>query len=199
MGSSPSIGAAAGAMSQYSGIGELPTHQYVYVDSLFTHEQPHGFIPAVWYGLVAMPGRTWGCTLLLESGACYRNVPPHALATGALPQPLWTPQDAQTWDCYGYDFSTLEYRYLSELDVDVRANGTMYRGRYLFSVTPLHDGFSRRPEQSKEFTCVALDNRRLTIQPTNHLRFYERSFTTTAQPGELPRGLRRQTEVYTCE
>ena len=191
--------AAAGAMSHSSGIGELPTHQYVYVDSVFTHEEPQGFLPAVWYGLVAHPGRTWGCTLLLESGACYRNLPLHALATGPLPEPVWTAQDAQRWDCYGYDFSAVQYRYLAELDVEARTNGRVLPGRYLFSVAPLGDGFSQCPEQAKEFTFVALDNGRMTVQPTNHVRFHERSFTT-AQPGApWPRGLRRQAEVWSCE
>jgi len=187
-------------MSQFSGIGELPTHQYVWVDSRFTHATAHGFIPAVWYGLVAHPGRMWGCTVLLgDSGACYRNLPPHALATGLLPEPAWTPQDAQRWDCYGYTFSAHAYRYLKELDVDVRTNGRILPGRYLFSVAPLGDGFSEYPGQAKEFTWVALNNGRLTCQPTNHVRFHERSFTSSTARGQFPKGLRRQTEVFTCE
>ena len=54
--------------------GQLPRHQYVWIDTNFTHKQPHGFIPAVWFGLVSMPGRTWGCTVMLECGAIYRNL-----------------------------------------------------------------------------------------------------------------------------
>ena len=186
-------------MRHSSGIGELPTHQYVWVDSLFTHKEPHGWLPAVWYGLVAMPGRCWGCTVLLESGACYRNLPPHALAISPMPEPIWTPQDAQRWDCYGYDFSTLQYRYLSELDVEVRLKDRILAGRYLFSVAPLRDGFSQCPEQAKEFTFVALDNGRMTVQPTNYIRFHERSFTTAVPGSPFPHGLRRQAEIYSCE
>ena len=40
-------------------IGSLPKHQYVWVDSRFTHKDPVGFVPAVWFGLVSHPGRTW--------------------------------------------------------------------------------------------------------------------------------------------
>jgi hypothetical protein len=52
------------------------------------------------------------------------------------------------------------------------------------------------PEQSKEFSFCALDNGRLTIQPTNHVLFMEPSFTN--QDG-WPTGLKRQTEIWRVE
>jgi len=122
-----------------------------------------------------------------------------ALATQPFPEPVWTEKDAQYWDCYGLDFSCLQYRYLSECDVDARTNGRVLAGRYLFSVAPLHDAFSQYPEQAKEFTFVALDNGRITVQPTNHVRFYEKSFTTAIPGSPFPKGLRRQREVFSCE
>lgn len=68
-------------MSRYDLIGQLPHHQYVHVDTAFTHKAPEvSSTPAVWFGLVSYPGRAWGCTVLLESGAVYRNLPLHALA-----------------------------------------------------------------------------------------------------------------------
>ena len=60
-------------------IGAIP-HRYVWVDSQFTHLVPCGFIRAVWFGLVSIPSRMWGCNVVLESGAIYRNLPLHALA-----------------------------------------------------------------------------------------------------------------------
>ena len=60
--------------------GGLPEHQYVYIDSAFCASGPRRWLPAVWFGLVAYTGRAWGCTVLLESGAIYRNLPLHALA-----------------------------------------------------------------------------------------------------------------------
>lgn len=181
----------------YSVVGELPRHLYVVVDSTFTHREPVGWIPAVWFGLVSMPGRAWGCTVMLESGAIYRNLPPHALGFGDEPEPDWTIQDAQTWDCYGREFSPIEYGYLAGLDCLVRANGREHLGEYLFTVAPVGDGFSAYPEQAKEFSFVRLRNGRLTVQPTNHLAFVEKSFTPPAP--SLPRGLKRQTDVASAE
>lgn len=179
-------------------IGQLPRHQYVWIDSRHTHKTDLGYLPALWYGLVSYPGRAWGCTVMLESGAIYRNLPPHAIAFQAEPAGEWDITDAQTWDCYGYEFETLEYGYLSGLDCLVRANGHEHDGTYLFTVAPVGDGFSAAPEQSKEFVFAKLTNGYLTIQPTNNVIFRERSFTTN-ELMTFPSGLKRQTDVWSCE
>lgn len=181
---------------KYSLVGELPRHLYCYVDSRYTHNEPQGFIPAVWFGLVSYPGRTWGCTVMLQSGAIYRNVPAHGIAF-SLPTPTWTPKEVQTWNCYGEDFTCLEYSYLSGLKCKVKANDREFLGSYLFTAAPVGDGFSAYPEQAKEFCFIELENGRLTIQPTNHVLFQEISFTDPTF--EWPRGLQRQTHIYSAE
>lgn len=180
----------------YTLTGSLPRHHYVFVDSRFTHREPQGFIPAVWFGLVSYPSRAWGCTVMLESGCVYRNLPIHALAFRA-DVPEWTETDSQTWNCYGWSWSAHEYDYLRELRCKVRAAGKEYEGEYLFTVSPLFDGFSAFPEQAKEFTFVRLANGRLSSQPTNHIVFSERSFTESTMA--FPAGLRRQVERYSAE
>ncbi|MGC3989419.1 MAG: hypothetical protein QM796_07025 [Chthoniobacteraceae bacterium] len=182
-------------------IGNIPKHQYVYVDSSFTHTTPIGFIPAVWFGLVAFPGRLWGCNVMLESGAIYRNLPPHAIAFDDKEGVNWTPHEAQFWSCYGYDFSTLEYDYLSGLGCAARIGEERelkHFGRYLFTVAPIGDAFSAVPEQAKEFQFIRLNNNRLTIQPTDRVVFFDSSFQKTA-PTVFPADLKRQTEIFNCD
>ena len=70
-------------------------------------------------------------------------------------------------------------------------------GSYLFTVAPVADAFSAYPEQAKEFVFIKLDNGRLTIQPTNNVVFRELSFTS--KDLEFPKGIKRQTEIYTAE
>lgn len=136
---------------------------------------------------------------MLESGAIYRNLPPHAIAFSEEPEENWSITDAQTWDCYGQEFSAIKYKYLTHLDCKVKLKSRRtVMGEYLFSVMPINDGFSLTPEQSKEFTFVQTEGDRLTIQPTNQILFIERSFTNNKDLF-FPEGLKRQTDIYSCE
>jgi len=183
----------------HSLVGPLPRHLYVCVDTTYTHRerQTLRYQPALWFGLTSTPGRMFGCTVLLENGAVYRSLPPHALAFSAQPAEPWAAQEAQTWDCYGTDFSSLEYPYLSELRCLAMAGTQELPGQYLFSVAPIGDGYSQVPEQAKEFHFLELENGRLTIQPTNRIVYEERSFTVGGL--KFPHGMKRQTETYSCE
>jgi len=184
----------------YELVGQLPHHQYVFVDTAFTHRAPETpSLPAIWFGLVSYPSRALGCTVLLESGAVYRNVPLHALAH--TPEGLhipWGLQDAQHWDCYSSGFTTLAYDTLSGLACLAKtAPGEQRKGAYLCTIAPMGDAYSAVPAQAKELVLVALNNGRYTLQPTDRVVFRDASFTV----GDLafPRGLRRQDETYSAE
>ena len=176
-------------------IGSLPKHKYVFIDSRFTHEQPCGFVDVIWFGLVSRTGRTWGCNIRFDFGAVYRELPPHAIAFREDAEPEWSPEQAQMWDCYGYEWVAHEYTYLRGLRCRAMVCGKAYEGDYLFTVAPMEDGFSDEPEQAKEFMFIELDNGRLTIQPTNRVLFFDRSFSSD-EP--MPR-LKVQTESWSCE
>ena len=178
----------------YSQSGQLPHHQYCWVDASFISDKI-GLMPCVWFGLVSIPGRVWGCTIMLECGAVYRAVPPHALAFHENPEPDWRIEHAQRWDCYSREFTTIEYTFLRCVAAEAKAFGLHRMGQYLFTVAPIDDGFSRYPEQAKEFMFIRTDGERLTIQPTDKVVFIEKSFTETS----WPQGLRTTDKVYTCE
>ena len=183
-------------MTDFTLVGQLPRHLYVWVDTEFTHVKPCGFKRAVWFGLVSFTNRAWGCTVMLQSGAVYRNLPPHAIAFE--PGVKSEIELCQRWDCYGERFTTIEYTYLKGLRCCVRAGGKEHDGKYLFTAAPIGDGFSSYPEQAKEFSFICLNNGALTIQPTNNVLFKESSFTTN-ETMEFPTDLKRQTEVWSCE
>jgi len=176
----------------YTHSGNLPFHIDCYADTAFFMKEPSGFAPVRWFGLTSKYGEMWGCNLLLECGAVYRNIPPHAIAFVRDPYPMWGPSDAQKWDCYGPQFSTLEYTALVNLDCTTMDG---HEGCYLFTAVPLFDGFSRDPGQSKEFMFLKLDNGRLSIVSTDMVLFRDKSFTT----GGWPKGLKRQSETWHCE
>jgi len=172
-------------------IVSLPIHKYVWVDSSFIRTNGTGFEPAVWFGLVSQYGRTWGLNVMLECGAIYRSLPPHAIAF-CKDSPPWQVKDAQLWDCYADKFQLHEYSYLKEMTVRTKDHS----GTYLFTAAFTDDGFTRAPEQQKEFSFIELDNGRLTIQPTNRILFEDRSFTVDSG---APKDLMTQTKVWSCE
>jgi hypothetical protein len=131
---------------------------------------------------------------MLECGAVYRNVPPHALAFSACPSPVWTLPKAQVWDCYGTEFDVIRYDYLA--DLEARYDGGDDRATYLFTACPTGDGFSAAPEQSKEFMFMRTEGDRLLIRPTNMLLFEERSFT---EDTGWPTDIMTSTQVWNCE
>lgn len=172
----------------------LPHHLYVWVDSSFIRKDGKGFEPAVWFAIRSTPNRAWGCHVVLECGAVYRNLPPMALAWSATPEPAWTLQQAQVWDCYGTEFDVIRYDYLA--DLEARYDGGDDRATCLFTACPHSDGFSAAPEQSKEFMFMRTEGDRLLIRPTNMLLFEERSFTTDTG---WPTDIMTTTQVWNCE
>lgn len=181
------------------GIGSIPKHKYIWVDTKFTHQNDIGFIPAVWFGLVSLPGRAWGLNIMFENGAVYRSVPPNAISFSKQPKErFWSIKKSELWDCYGYDWHATEYSYLKGLKCKASIKNEFYSGDYLFTVVPLCDGFSEAPEQSKEFKFIRLDNDRLTIQPTNKVLFIDKSFTEDDNQ-ILTAKLKLQTEIYSVE
>lgn len=177
---------------------DLPIRIACYVDSAMIRKDGKGFEPCDWFAITAKPGRMWGCHVLLhEGGAFYRDIPPHWLAFRADPEPVWTPSQAQLWDCYGWDFGTIAYERLNELDTTARVQGQDLDGRYLLNAVPYGDGFSLDPIQNKEFVFVALDNGRLTIQPTNKVKFQCKS--VTPKRPEWPADLVPMDTAWTAE
>ena len=181
----------------YYHIGELPKHQYIWVRDTFVVKKPIGaMIPAIWFSLSSTPGRAWGCTVMFESGAIYRGLPPHAIAFSKNPGE-WTIEQAQRWDCYGWKFTTIEYTYLRGMGLAVKICGGEVRGSYLFTVAPVDDGFSDSPSQAKEFTFIHTACGNLTTQPTDKVLVIDKSFCTT--PLIWPIDLVRSDVIYCCE
>lgn len=68
----------------FSKIGQLPRHLYCWVDSRFTHEEPIGFVEAMWVGLTSIPGRAWGINVLLRDGGSSTVVYLHTQSTSMI-------------------------------------------------------------------------------------------------------------------
>jgi hypothetical protein len=124
----------------------------------------------------------------------WRDLPQPSASRDCVPQRprAVDSQDAQMWDCYADKFQLHEYAYLRE----ARVKTNQLNGTYLFTAAFIDDGFTRTPEQGKEFSFIELENGRLTIQPTNRTLFEDKSFTVNTG---VPKDLLTQTQVWSCE
>jgi len=162
----------------FSKIGSLPFQIYVWVDSSFIYKKPQGWVEGMIIGLTSIPGRSWGFNIILQQGgALYRQIPPHAISFTPSPELKWSLEKSCLWNCYSYDFTVLYNPILEGIKMTTKIESSIYSGKYLWSATFLNDGWSRTPEQDKEFFFIQLDNGRLTIQPTNRITFQDPSFT----------------------
>lgn len=170
----------------------LPRHLYGVVSkAMLSQGRVTGWEPAVLFAITVPANRAIGLTVLLENGAQYRELPPHAWAFRE-DAASWQIEQAQAWDCFGGSAQVIEYAYLRELPV---RHGAL-TGSYLATLEFGDNGFSRYPGQSKSLHLIELDNGRLTLQPNDRLRWHESSFT---KPDGDVSWLRRQTEVWGVE
>lgn len=187
----------------YTHVGQLPHHLDCWVDAAAILKDPgeQKFLPCRWFGLTAIPGRMWGCTVLLESGAVYRDLPPNVIAFCDQARPEWEVSDAQRWDCYGWQFTTIRYEALADLPVFARIGANLWaNGRYLFTAAFVGDGFTHDPAQAKQFMFIRTLSERLTIQPTDRVLFRDGSWTKGEEDSpEWPTGLRLSNEIHRCE
>jgi hypothetical protein len=184
----------------------LPRHLYCMLERRYVRSGGDGLERCTWFGLTSVPGRAWGLTVLLENGAIYSHLPPNALvfetdSIGVMGKPKpWAIEQSQLWDCFGYDFAVEEYSYLAGRTVRcsvTRRQGELLAGEYLFTAQHYGDGYSSAPDQAKQYHFIKLELGRLTCLPANRFVVDAAEFTTLE--GSLPKGLRRQTESYSCE
>lgn len=163
----------------YTKIGSLPFQLYVQVDSSFLYKEPKGWVEGMAVSLTSIPGRSWSWNIILaEGGALYRQLPTHALALKTS-STSWKLDQSGLWNCYSYQFTIIHNPILEGMRLTAKIGNQIYKGNYLWSVTFINDGWSRTPEQDKEFYFIVLDNGRITIQPTNKITFNDSSFVNT--------------------
>ena len=179
---------------------DLPAHQYVEVDRKFlSRGERDGWEEAVWFAVSAVPHRAWGLTVLLKCGAIYRGLPPHAVLLDPVGKVIdWKLEEAQRWDCFGYDFTCHRHAYLRELDCSayIFPDRRWLPGSYLFTADFYDDAYSLEPSQTKSSHFIALDNGRLAVLPGNNLLWEEASFTRAQ---EKPSWLRVQNQSWHAE
>jgi len=125
-----------------------------------------------------------------------QHVPLHALTCNPESSHTHPLDHLQVWSCYGWEFVTHEYDYLSEMPCKVYMKGEWENGRYLFTAAPYGDSYSMAPDQHKHFNFVELDCGAIGAWPGNRMLMFDSSFVELAT--ERPK-YRTNTRVWYVE
>lgn len=166
----------------------------------FVSDRP-GVEEAYAFGIQSIAGRALGFHVMLQSGAHYRNVPIHALATRQCAgRPL---VDCQLWDCFSCRPVVTVFSYLRDHEAECYLRSGMVGGQYLFTVDWLPDswerpGFTLTPEQNKCAHVMELHDGNLAALPTNRIAWKDGYFCG-ASPDPRKAGYRVQQDIYQAE
>lgn len=180
-------------------IDDIPKPFYAYVRNEFLYDQKEGhgeFTDCLAFGLSSLPGRAWGISVMLDTGALVQHLPVSAITFTKTPSHAHPLDHLQVWSCYGWDFTTHEYDALSEMPVRIYMKGVWENGKYLFTSAPYGDFYSMTPDQHKHFNFVQLDCGSLASVPGNRMLVHDSSFVT--MPKERPK-YRTNTHLWYVE
>ena len=155
----------------------LPTHKYVWLRPGFATPD---WVPAVWYGLSASLGVSFGCHVLLESGANVVDLPLHALAHDR-EAPSVSLEDVCQWDAYGNAIEAYAPPYLVGLSADIltpdHSQVTGHRADLVCAIDHIGDGYSLAPDQHKHLWIGAREDGAFVCYPQDRYLVRESSFT----------------------
>ncbi len=153
------------------------------------------------FAIQSMPGRALGFHVMLKTGAHYRNIPIHALATDP-ESPEITLGDAQLWDCFTFRPIVHCYQYLRDHEATCHLRSREMPGVYLFTVDWLPDhsgpGWTHLPDQNKCGHVMLLDDGNLACLPTNRIVWKDAYFIGSKGDPKAA-GYKVQDEVYQAE
>ena len=154
------------------------------------------------FAIQSMPGRCLGFHVMLKSGAHYRNVPIHALATEPEAKPMEL-ADCQLWDCFSSKPVITVFQYLMAHEAFCYTRSGVIPASYLFTVdwlpdSPERPGWTLRPEQNKCAHVMETDDGNLLALPTNRIAWRDAYFVGNA-PNPKAHGYKVQEDVWCAE
>jgi len=162
-----------------------------------------GMEEAYAFAVQSVKGRAIGLHCMLKSGAHYRNVPLHAIATKPISRakPL---SDLAYWDCFSSAPVVTVFDYLRDHEcVAHLPSRTREKGTYLFTVDWLpddasHPGWILQPDQNKCGHFIELESGNIAMLPTNKIAWMDGYFIGS-EPRPEVRGYVTQSQPYRAE
>ena len=178
----------------------LPMHLYGVVRREFlTNGADSGIEKCIIHAISVKPSEALTFSVLLESGAQYRNIPIHGVIVGQrstsgstlisdmeIP-PALELQSHQCWGCFGTEFSIVDMQLNHSMSATwIDSYNRKFIGRGLGWAIEFHgDGYSNAPQQDKSFNMLVSQEGYLAAMPNNRIRWWDDSFTNWELPIKL--------------
>lgn len=127
------------------------------------------------FGISSFHNRAIGFHVMLKTGAHYRHLPIHALATTP-DAPDRSLSDLELWDCFSYRPVVTVFHFLAGHQCMCHLPGGEAPGTYLFTIDWLPDpdpGWILTPEQNKCAHVISLKEGNLAALPTNRITWQD--------------------------
>ncbi len=127
-------------------------------------------------------GRTLGFNVLLDSGACFWNLPVSALLFKKLKEPLFELDELELWDCLDDKVCVEIIKFLQYKRCTVKMkSGTVMSARYLMTFDWWDGAWAQMPDEHKCYHLLEIDNGQLVLYPNNHIIWHDQTIVTTSK------------------
>lgn len=133
------------------------------------------------HSVKAMAGRALGFNVLLESGACFWNLPVSALLFKKLDKPLFELDELELWDCLDDKVCVEIIKFLQYKRCTVKMkSGIIMPARYLMTFDWWDGAWAQMPDEHKCYHLLEIDNGQLVLYPNNHIIWHDQTIVNAS-------------------
>lgn len=154
----------------------------VRAEYLYNLQSHHGeTVAGLVHSVKAMAGRALGFNVLLESGACFWNLPISALLFEKSEGPLFELDELQLWDCLDDKVCVEVIKFLQYKRCTVKMkSGIIIHARYRMTFDWWDGAWAQMPDEHKCYHLLEIDNGQMVLYPNNHIIWHDQTIVTSS-------------------
>jgi hypothetical protein len=126
-----------------------------------------------------MAGRALGFNVLLESGACFWNLPVSALLYKKGEGPLFDLDELELWDCLDDKVCVEIIKFLQYKRCTVKMkSGIIMPATYVMTFDWWDGAWAQMPDEHKCYHLLKIDNGQMVLYPNNHIIWHDQTIVT---------------------
>jgi hypothetical protein len=152
----------------------------VRAEYLYNLQSHHGeTVAGLVHSVKAMAGRALGFNVLLESGACFWNLPVSAFLFKKSEGPLFELDELELWDCLDDKVCVEIIKFLQYKRCTVKMkSGIIMPARYRMTFDWWEGAWAQMPDEQKCYHLLEIDNGQMVLYPNNHILWHDQTIVT---------------------